>query len=85
MFPIKISSFHFTQFVELNEAEAERIQFDTAISRGMSSVDLRYKAANVNVSRPRCPSTLLTAKRRGEAEVLDGEQILDDIDNIVSI
>ncbi|KAG7539055.1 F-box-like domain superfamily [Arabidopsis suecica] len=64
-------------------AQAERIQFDTAISRGMSSVDLRYKAANVNVSRPRCPSTLLTAKRRGEAEVLDGEQILDDIDNIL--
>ncbi|CAA0411749.1 unnamed protein product [Arabidopsis thaliana] len=65
-------------------AQAERIQFDTAISNGMSSVDLRYKAANVNVSLgPSCPSTLLTAKRRGEAEVLDGDQILDDIDNIL--
>lgn len=52
----------------------------------MSSVDLRYKAANVRVSRrPRCPSTFLTAKRGGEAEVLNGDQILDDINDFVRI
>ncbi|EOA13285.1 hypothetical protein CARUB_v10026315mg [Capsella rubella] len=64
--------------------QAGRIQFDAAISRAMSSVDLRYKAANVRVSRrPRCPSTLLTAKRGGEAEVLNGDQILDDINDFL--
>lgn len=73
-------------YVFLNEAEAGRIQFHTAISRGMSAVDLRYKAANVIVTLRRWPATLLTAKRRGEAEVLNGDQILDDIEeNLVRI
>ncbi|KAL1204002.1 F-box/LRR-repeat protein [Cardamine amara subsp. amara] len=64
-------------------AQAGRIQFDTAISRGVSSVELRYKAANVSVTFPRSsPSTLLTARRSGEAEVLNGLQILDDIENL---
>ncbi|KAF8089517.1 hypothetical protein N665_0503s0016 [Sinapis alba] len=60
--------------------EAGRVQFHTAISRGVSSVDLRYKVANAIACLPRCPATLMTAKRIGEAEVLNGEQILDDIE-----
>ncbi|XP_018434178.1 F-box/LRR-repeat protein At5g63520 isoform X2 [Raphanus sativus] len=60
--------------------QAGRVQFSTAISRGMSSVDLRYKVANAVNSLPRWPATLMTAKRIGEAEVLNGEQILDDIE-----
>ncbi|CAA7034930.1 unnamed protein product [Microthlaspi erraticum] len=60
--------------------QAGRIQFHTAISRGLSSVDLRYKAANSIANVSGRPGTLLTAKRRGEAEVLNGEQILDDIE-----
>ncbi|KAG2301040.1 hypothetical protein Bca52824_029691 [Brassica carinata] len=60
--------------------QAGRTQFHTAISRGMSSVDLRYKVANAIVCLPRWPATLTTAKRIGEAEVLNGEQILDDIE-----
>lgn len=68
------------QFVDLNESEAGRIQFHTAISRGLSSVDLRYKVANSIANVSGSPGTLLTAKRRGEAEVLNGEQILDDIE-----
>ncbi|KAJ0238245.1 F-box/LRR-repeat protein [Hirschfeldia incana] len=60
--------------------EAGRVQFHTAISRGMSRVDLRYKVANAVNSLPRWPATLMTAKRIGEAEVLNGEQILDDIE-----
>ncbi|CAH2073733.1 unnamed protein product [Thlaspi arvense] len=64
----------------LNEAEAGRIQFHAAISGGMSPVDLRYKAANVILTLYRWPATLLNAKRRGEAEVLNGEQILENIE-----
>ncbi|KAF2562916.1 hypothetical protein F2Q70_00018934 [Brassica cretica] len=61
-------------------AEAGRVQFHTAISRGMSPVDLRYKVANAISTLPKWPATLMTAKRIGEAEVLNGEQILDDIE-----
>ncbi|VVB17886.1 unnamed protein product [Arabis nemorensis] len=59
--------------------QAGRIQFHTAISRGMSAVDLRYKAANVIVSLPG-DGTFLTAKRRGEADVLNGDQIIEDLE-----
>lgn len=79
LIPIEILSFQFSF------SEAGRIQFDAAISRGVSSVDLRYKAANVSVIIPKCPSTLLTAKRSGEAEVLNGLQILVDIENLVRL
>ncbi|XP_018434469.2 F-box/LRR-repeat protein At5g63520 isoform X2 [Raphanus sativus] len=61
--------------------EAGRVQFHTAISRGISPVDLRYKVANTLPSTlPKWPATLMTAKRIGEADVLNGEQILDDIE-----
>ncbi|CAH2043670.1 unnamed protein product [Thlaspi arvense] len=60
--------------------QAGRIQFHAVISGGMSPVDLRYKAANVIPTLPRWTATLLTAKRRGEAEVLDGDQILENIE-----
>ncbi|WZY79672.1 F-box/LRR-repeat protein At5g63520-like isoform X1 [Brassica napus] len=60
--------------------EAGRVQFHTAISRGLSPVDLRYKVANAISTLPKWPATLMTAKRIGEAEVLNGEQILDDIE-----
>ncbi|KFK28064.1 hypothetical protein AALP_AA8G467000 [Arabis alpina] len=60
-------------------AQAGRIHFHTAISRGMSAVDLRYKAANVIESLSR-RGTFLTAKRSGEAEVLNGDQIIDDLE-----
>ncbi|KAH0852286.1 hypothetical protein HID58_049781 [Brassica napus] len=66
--------------VDVYEAEAGRVQFHTAISRGLSPVDLRYKVANAISTLPKWPATLMTAKRIGEAEVLDGEQILDDIE-----
>lgn len=75
-----------TQAVDVYEAEAGRVQFHTAISRGMSPVDLRYKVANAISTLPKWPATLMTAKRIGEAEVLNGEQILDDIEaNLVRI
>ncbi|CAH8347633.1 unnamed protein product [Eruca vesicaria subsp. sativa] len=60
--------------------QAGRVQFHTAISRGVSSVDLSYKVANAIYGLPKCPATLMTAKRIGEAEVLNGNQILDDIE-----
>ncbi|CAA7034932.1 unnamed protein product [Microthlaspi erraticum] len=60
--------------------QRKKIQFHTGISRGLSSVDLRYKAANSSANVSGSTGTLLTVKRRGEAEVLNGEQILDDIE-----
>lgn len=42
--------------------------------------------ANAISTLPKWPATLMTAKRIGEAEVLNGEQILDDIEaNLVRI
>ncbi|CAN6585586.1 unnamed protein product [Malus baccata var. baccata] len=56
------------------------IQFQIALSNGVSTVGPRHKAVSVKVNE--CErSTWLTARREGHPEILDGQQILDDIND----
>ncbi|XP_068306086.1 F-box/LRR-repeat protein At5g63520-like isoform X2 [Pyrus communis] len=56
------------------------IQFQIALSNGVSTVGSRHKAVSVKVND--CErSTWLTARREGHPEILDGQQILDDIND----
>ncbi|XP_050150934.1 F-box/LRR-repeat protein At5g63520-like isoform X1 [Malus sylvestris] len=56
------------------------IQFQIALSNGVSTVGSRHKAVSVKVNN--CErSTWLTARKEGHPEILDGQQILDDINN----
>ncbi|XP_030542780.1 F-box/LRR-repeat protein At5g63520-like isoform X2 [Rhodamnia argentea] len=52
------------------------IKFHVALSDGLSTIGPRHRAASVKVDD--C-CTLLTARREGQEEILDGEGILNDI------
>ncbi|XP_030454519.1 F-box/LRR-repeat protein At5g63520-like isoform X1 [Syzygium oleosum] len=52
------------------------IKFHVALSDGLSTIGPRHRAASVQVDD--C-CTLLTARREGQEEILDGEGILNDI------
>ncbi|XP_010519506.1 PREDICTED: F-box/LRR-repeat protein At5g63520 [Tarenaya hassleriana] len=58
------------------------IRFHAMISRGISPVGPRYKAASVRVNNLGF-FAFLTAKREGQPEILDGQQLLDDINNLL--
>ncbi|KAH7528202.1 F-box/LRR-repeat protein At5g63520 [Ziziphus jujuba] len=54
------------------------IQFNVALSNGLSTIGPKYKAASVKVNS--CDhTTWLTARAEGNPAVLDGQRILDDI------
>ncbi|BBH03657.1 hypothetical protein Prudu_014589 [Prunus dulcis] len=56
------------------------IQFQIALSKGVSTVGSRHKA--VSVKENHCEhSTWLTARREGHPETLDGQQLLNDIND----
>lgn len=58
------------------------IQFQIALSKGVSTVGPRHKA--VSVKENNCEhSTWLTARREGHREILDGQQLLNDINDEV--
>ncbi|XVE56556.1 hypothetical protein DITRI_Ditri04bG0020500 [Diplodiscus trichospermus] len=54
------------------------IEFHFALSNGVSAIGPRLKASSVRVSES---VTCLTARREGQQEILDGQQLLDDINN----
>ncbi|XP_050225671.1 F-box/LRR-repeat protein At5g63520 [Mercurialis annua] len=56
------------------------IQFHAALSKGVSAAGPRYKAASVRAVASDC-TTWLTARREGEQEILDGQRILDGIND----
>ncbi|KAG2678505.1 hypothetical protein I3843_11G005400 [Carya illinoinensis] len=56
------------------------IQFHIALSSGVSAVGPIHKAASVRENCSDC-TTWLTARREGQREVLDGQRILDDIND----
>lgn len=58
------------------------IRFHVALSNGVSAVGPRYKAASVKSNNTDC-STWLTARREGQQELLDGQSILHDINNLL--
>ncbi|KAK9926617.1 hypothetical protein M0R45_023834 [Rubus argutus] len=55
------------------------IQFQIALSEGVATVGPRYKAVSVRASTS--DSTWLTARREGHPEILDGQRILNDIND----
>lgn len=58
------------------------IQFDVALSNGISTIGPKYKAASVKVNS--CDhTTWLTARAEGNLATLDGQGILDDINHKV--
>jgi len=61
---------------------AGTIRFHVALSDGVSTVGPRYKAASVRPNTTDC-ATWLTARREGQQELLDGQSILLDINNLV--
>ncbi|EOY22512.1 F-box family protein, putative isoform 2 [Theobroma cacao] len=56
------------------------IEFHFALSNGVTAIGPRFKAASVKVRNSESV-TWLTAKREGQQEVLDGQHILDHINN----
>ncbi|KAJ9163910.1 hypothetical protein P3X46_023532 [Hevea brasiliensis] len=56
------------------------IQFHAALSNGVSAIGPRYKAASVRVNHRDC-TTWLTARQEGQHEILDGQRILNDIND----
>ncbi|KAJ8752670.1 hypothetical protein K2173_005559 [Erythroxylum novogranatense] len=56
------------------------IQFHAALSDGVSAIGPRYKAASVRVSTSDY-TTWLTARREGRQDILDGQRILNDIND----
>ncbi|KAB2038275.1 hypothetical protein ES319_D03G134800v1 [Gossypium barbadense] len=56
------------------------IEFHFALSKGVSAIGPRLKAASVRV-QDSYTVTWLTARREGQQEILDGQQMLEDIDN----
>ncbi|KAJ6748387.1 F-BOX ONLY PROTEIN 22 [Salix purpurea] len=58
------------------------IQLHAALSSGVSAIGPRYKAVSVRkIGSETGRTTMLTARREGEQEILDGQRILDDINN----
>lgn len=58
------------------------IKFHVALSNGVLPVGDKYKAVSVRTSSTES-STWLTAKRERQQEILDGQRILNDINNEV--
>ena len=58
------------------------IRLHVALSNGVLPVGPVYKAVSVRTSSTDS-STWLTARREGQQEILDGQNILDDINNEV--
>ncbi|GMI75712.1 hypothetical protein like AT5G63520 [Hibiscus trionum] len=56
------------------------IEFHFALSNGVSAIGPRLKAASVRM-QDSLPVTWLTARREGQQEILDGQQMLEDIDD----
>ncbi|XP_022736752.1 F-box/LRR-repeat protein At5g63520-like isoform X2 [Durio zibethinus] len=56
------------------------IEFHFALSNGVSAIGPRLKAVSVKVKASE-NVTWLTARREGQQEILDGQSMLDDIDN----
>ncbi|MED6172692.1 hypothetical protein PIB30_052322 [Stylosanthes scabra] len=69
-------------FAQDRDGSSGTITFHVALSNGVSPVGTTYKAASVRTSSTDC-STWLTAKREGQQEVLDGQSILDDVNNLL--
>ncbi|RYR44948.1 hypothetical protein Ahy_A08g041209 [Arachis hypogaea] len=69
-------------FAQDRDRSSGNIKFHVALSNGVSPVGTTYKAASVRTSNTDC-STWLTAKREGQQQLLDGQSILDDINNLV--
>ncbi|GMH31492.1 hypothetical protein Nepgr_033335 [Nepenthes gracilis] len=57
-----------------------KIQFHVSMAAGAAAVGPTYKAVSVKVNRGES-STWLTAKREGLDQILDGRQLLDNLDN----
>ncbi|KAJ0111308.1 hypothetical protein Patl1_01241 [Pistacia atlantica] len=55
-----------------------KIQFHLALSKGVTAIGPRHKAVSVRANN-RDPITWLTARREGNQQNLDGQQILDHI------
>ncbi|XP_020540716.1 F-box/LRR-repeat protein At5g63520 isoform X2 [Jatropha curcas] len=56
------------------------IQFHAALSNGLRKIGPRYKAASVRVNG-RAHTTWLTARREGQREILDGQMIVNEIND----
>ncbi|KAJ1386208.1 FIST, C-domain, partial [Sesbania bispinosa] len=69
-------------FVQDRDRSSGNIRFHVAFSNGVSAVGARYKAASVRTNNTDC-STWLTARREGQQELLDGQSILHDINNLL--
>ncbi|ESW09893.1 hypothetical protein PHAVU_009G165200 [Phaseolus vulgaris] len=69
-------------FAQDRDRSLGTIRFHVALSNGVSTVGPRYKAASV---RPNTidGATWLTARREGQQELLDGQSILLDINNLL--
>ncbi|XP_057816356.2 F-box/LRR-repeat protein At5g63520 isoform X1 [Cryptomeria japonica] len=69
-----------------DDIESARIHFNPAVSAGLSPVGPTYKAISVRVSRDdveRQTVTWLTCKREGMPAELDGQSVLEDLDDQV--
>ncbi|XP_061359103.1 F-box/LRR-repeat protein At5g63520 isoform X2 [Gastrolobium bilobum] len=69
-------------FAQDRNRSSGNIQFHVALSNGVSAVGVRYKTASV-ISKNTDSSTWLTARREGQHEVLDGQSILLDINDLL--
>ncbi|TKY73659.1 F-box/LRR-repeat protein [Spatholobus suberectus] len=69
-------------FAQDRDRSSGTIRFHVALSNGVSAVGPRYKAASVKSNNTDC-STWLTARREGQLELLDGQSILLDINNLL--
>ncbi|KAL6181786.1 hypothetical protein ACLB2K_048435 [Fragaria x ananassa] len=66
-------------FARDKENSCGDIQFHIALSEGVSTVGPKHKAVSVRATAS--DSTWLTARREGNREILDGQRILDDIND----
>ncbi|WCJ36281.1 F-box/LRR-repeat protein At5g63520 [Euphorbia peplus] len=57
------------------------IEFHAMLSSGVSAIGPRYKTVSVKTSSNESTTTWLTARQEGQHEILDGDRILNDIDN----
>ncbi|XP_047181523.1 F-box/LRR-repeat protein At5g63520 [Vigna umbellata] len=69
-------------FAQDRDRSLGTIRFHVALSDGVSTVGPRYKAASVRANSTDC-ATWLTARREGQQELLDGQSILLDINNLL--
>ena len=72
----------FTSYSSFYGFTTGNIKFHVALSNGVSAVGATYKTASVRTSSTDC-STWLTARREGQQQLLDGQSILNDINDLV--